>query len=156
MINLPKACWGVISFLHNLWESGWNHRPFAPLGTWWGYIYAVLHSNITTLDEYCDLTPKICGQNLSNVGLPWVSQDLSICSFQCRYLSMSWTFRFFPQDLQLFEWLLRFFNRWWLGGIEPTYRHFVRGYKLHPWKWTKIPIVILVFRGVSFYVSWSP
>lgn len=36
----------------------------------YGYIYAVLHSNITTLDEYCDLTPKICGQNLSNVGLP--------------------------------------------------------------------------------------
>ncbi len=48
----------------------------------WGYIYAVLHSNITTLDEYCDLTPKICGQNLSNVGLPWV--ETKICQTNCR------------------------------------------------------------------------
>ena len=33
-----------------------------------GYIYAVLHSNITKLDKYCGLSPQVC--NMSHLGLP--------------------------------------------------------------------------------------
>ncbi|CAK9031258.1 unnamed protein product [Durusdinium trenchii] len=33
----------------------------------YGYIYAVLHSNITSLDRYCNLSPDVC--NVSHVGI---------------------------------------------------------------------------------------